>query len=133
MESEYQPEIGQAVFGQPFKEFACPPLLIAELWDIDKEISRVQWNILQKEYPSPFENTGNSFTLPEFTVFAYSWGDDEQAYNFKWKDVEVSWYKYLGRGTTINRIITNDEIAKLHEDCVSALMEYEKSNINLPF
>lgn len=133
MGNKYQPEIGQAVFRQPFKEFECPSLLIAVLRDIDLEMNRVQWNILQEEYPSPFENTGSSFNLPEFSVQAYSWGDEEQPYNFKWNDIEISWYKYLGRGTTINRRVDNDEIAKLHEDCINALLKYEKSKIHLPF
>jgi hypothetical protein len=80
---EYEPELGQAVFGQPWKQYGASHLVIAALDLINRELCRIQWNIHQKEYDSPFHNTGNQFECDTFEVNAYDWGDDEQPYNFK--------------------------------------------------
>ena len=60
-------------------------------------------NILGVE-DNPFDNTGEKFKIDGvFEVEAYNWNDDyKQPYNFKYKNIEISWYKYLGRDTTIN-------------------------------
>lgn len=129
MTEEYIPELGQAVFGQPYKSYGASGMLIAALESISSEIDRVMWNITQERYNSPFSNSGNEFKCDTFEVEAYSWNEDyEQLYNFKWKDFEVSWYKYLGRGTSINRKISNDEIAEMLDECLDALLKYEKEN-----
>jgi hypothetical protein len=100
----YEPELGQFLFGQPWQKLECPKLLEAALVMIDNELDRIMWNINQEAYSSPFENTGTSFKCYNiFEVKAYNWGDKAQDYNFKWKDIEVSWYKYLGRGMSVNR------------------------------
>jgi hypothetical protein len=126
---EYNPEIGQMMFGQPYQKYECSNLLQAALDMIDKELCRIMWNINQEEYKSPFQNTANSFKCDIFEVEAYSWNDDyKQKYNFKYRDIEISWYKYLGRGTSINRLISNDKIEILLEECLEALQKYEKEN-----
>ena len=126
---KYEPELGQAVFGQPWKEFEASEMLIAALQAIEYRLDIVMGNIHQCEYDSPFSNTGNSFRCDTFEVQAYSWSDDEQPYNFKYKDIEISWYKYLGRGTTVNRVITNNEIAMMLDDCLNALSRYQEENL----
>jgi len=125
---DYEPEIGQYMFGQPYKEYQCSALLEAALSSINSELCRVMWNINQEEYNSPFYNNGNSFECPVFEIKAYSWSDDEQPYNFKYKDIEISWYKHLGRGMSIGKQITNDEIAKMLDDCLEYLYKYEQEN-----
>jgi hypothetical protein len=122
---EYEPELGQLCFGQPWKQYEASNLVIAALDLINRELCRIQWNIHQKEYDSPFHNTGNSFRCDSFEVMAYDWGDDEQPYNFKWKDVEISWYKYHGRGETVNQDIVPDRINEMLDDCMVALKRYE--------
>lgn len=125
----YEPELGQAVFGQPWREYEASNLLIAALESIREELDRVMGNIFQKEYLSPFGNTGNYFYCPTFEVEAYSWNEDyKQEYNFKWKNIEVSWYKYLGRGTSVNRKVSPKEIGDMLNDCLDALLKYEKEH-----
>ena len=51
---KYEPEIGQALFGQPYNEYDCSELCIAALMSINDELERVMWNLDQKEYESPF-------------------------------------------------------------------------------
>jgi len=125
---DYEPELGQALFGQPYQNYEVSNLLMAALHEIEGELCRVMENITQKTYHSPFENYAEHFVCPTFEAHSYSWTDDNQEYNFKWKDVKISWYKYLGRGTSINRLISNDEIEILLEECLEALQKYEKEN-----
>lgn len=123
----YEPELGQLCFGQPFKEYKVSDLVIAALHEIDDKLSTVMWNIYQKEYSSPFSNTGNSFKCDTFEVEAYSWNDAmEQPYNFKWKDVEISWYKYLGRGVSSNIEISPELANQMLNECLEAVYRLEK-------
>ena len=123
----YEPELGQAAYGQPYKEFATPQYLIAAFIMIDEELDRVMWNIHQKEYASPFDNTGASYRNNVFEIEAYSWDEDYgQPYNFKWKDLEINWYKHMQRGTNMNRETTPKEVAEMLDECISSLLEYEK-------
>lgn len=130
MGNEYEPELGQLVFGQPWQEYDAPELLISVLRSIDTMLETVLWNIHQEQYVSPFSNTGANFKCNNtFEVQAYSWNEDiNQEWNFKWKDLRVSWYKHLKRGTTVNRLIEPDEIAELLKDCYGALIKYEKEH-----
>ena len=122
----YEPELGQAVFGQPWQQYECPEWLIAMLEYLEKELERVMWNVEQKEYTSPFRNTGNSFRNEVFEVHAYSWNEaEDQAYNFKWKDVEINWYKYLGRGTTVNQKIGFNKANKMFLACLESIRQLD--------
>ena len=129
--SKYEPELGQAVFGQPPQEYDCPEWIEALLWYIDKELDRVMWNVNQEEYASPFANTGNSYKNDTFEVHAYSWDDEEQPYNFKYEDIEISWYKYLGRGMSINKITSEGRMIRMLEDCLESIRKEDKDIFNL--
>lgn len=127
---KFEPELGQALFGQPYREYEVSNLLEAALVQIDNELSRVMWNVNQSEYPSPFGNTGNSFVCDVFEVYAYSWNEDvPQPYNFRWRDVDVSWYKYLGRGMSVNQELTNDKISKLLDECLTAVRNMDRTDL----
>lgn len=130
MGDNYEPEIGQMLFGQPWQSQDASELLIAALSAIDDELNRIMWNIHQVQYDSPFSNTGQSFKeLDEFQIEAYSWNEEyQQPWNFKWQDIEVSWYKHMRRGTSVNREVKPDEIANLLEACLAALHKYEREN-----
>lgn len=123
---KYQPELGQMAFGQPFKEYAVSELVEASLSAISDELCRVMWNLHQKEYSSPFSNTGNSFKNEVFEAHAYSWNDDvEQPFNFKFGDMEISWYKYLGRGMSANQVITPDACCAMLDACLQSIRAAE--------
>jgi hypothetical protein len=125
----YQPELGQMLFGQPHKEHAVSNLVDAALCRIRDELDRVMCNVHQEEYASPFSNTGNSFKCDTFEVEAYSWNDEvEQPYNFKWRGVEISWYKYLGRGMSANTNITPTVASEMLDDCLKAAAAWEDSD-----
>lgn len=85
---------------------------------INEELCRVQGN----GYSSPFSNTGNSYKNDTFEVVAYDWSDDsEQSYNFKWKDVEISWYKYLGRGMYANQELKLEQASVCLVECIKSI------------
>jgi hypothetical protein len=124
----FEPELGQMVFGQPFKDHKVSNLVEAALRRIRDELSRVMWNVNQEHYESPFCNTGSDFKCDRFEVQAYSWGDEEQPFNFKWRGVEISWYKYLGRGMSANTAISALTASEMLDDCLDALVLWEKSD-----
>ena len=136
-------ELGNLIFNNKNQEYQCPEFIIALLRDLDRRLSIIQYNIYQKPYESPFDNTGNSFIeLSDlFEIHAYNWDENNsQDYNFIFKtgsksnlgDIKISWYKYLGRDTTINVDIKGSEsiILDLYQDCLKALNEYESKNFN---
>jgi len=125
----YTPELGQMIFGQPSQMYVVPAIMDAALEAIDSELCRVMWNERQEEYLSPFRNTGNTFKNDVFEVHAYSWGDEEQPYNFAWKDLRISWYKYLGRGMSANMEISPDLAAECLNDCLASIMAMEDGDI----
>lgn len=124
----FKPELGQACFGQPSKEFAVPAIWEAALNHVKWRLGILQWNKTQKKYPSPFDNTGNDFKCDVFEVAAYDWSEETQPYNFKWRDAEISWYKYVGRGMGSNKEITPDMASEMLEECLKALDKLEESH-----
>lgn len=129
---KYEPELGQMLFGQPSKEFYCPEILDAALEFIRHDLQRILWN-LRQEASDPFSNSGASFRCDIFTVFAYSWNDQvPQPWNFKHQPtgLEVSWYKYCGRGMSINRETSPDEIASVLRSCLQALRKIENGEMS---
>lgn len=96
---------------------ACPECLEQTLGRLRSEWT--DWNPHPND--NPFSNTGASFVCETFSVQAYSWSDDQQPFNFKCGDIEVSWYKYLGRAMTVNRDVSIAEALSVYEVCAAAL------------
>lgn len=102
------------------------PVIKACLDKIDEEMHRLYWNEYQAEYDSPFLNTGNTYTNDTFQVRSYYWGNDENIMswpNFRYKDLEVRWYKHSNRGLTAtkNSELTLDFLADMINDCIESL------------
>lgn len=123
-------ELGQLMFSPNIiHTYDCPDWIVALLRDLSRELERVMWNINQKEYDSPFSNTGNEFIGENFEVHAYNWDEDiEQPFNFKCGDIEISWYKYLGRGDTINGAYTPDTIIQMYELCLNEIRSLDRED-----
>lgn len=121
--SHFQPELGQAIFGQPSQQFAVPDIMIAVLEKLASEYARVGWNIHQRDIENPFYNSGPAYNLKTdvFEVCAYSWGDEEQPFNFAWRDLRISWYKWCGRGASANVEITPGMAAECLSECLASL------------
>jgi hypothetical protein len=117
--NEYEPELGQMCMGQPTQSLECPTYVdvaleyLAESFFYNKDISD----------ENPFRNTGARWSNSIFEVNAYDWNEDNiQQFNFKYKDIKVSWYKYLGRGMSINREVSEKECWKMLKECVESIM-----------
>lgn len=122
--SHYIPEMGQAVFGQPWQPLEVNNKTQAALdalqnaWD-----ASVPTNMDPNNYrDNPFSNTGFRYDGKCFKAHAYSWGDDDQEFNFAWRDFRVSWYKYLGRGTTCNRHLSKTELKEMLSECLAEIV-----------
>lgn len=109
MSDAYEPELGQMIFGQPTQEWASDNLFDAAITLLAEELERVLGNVTQDRVSNPFHNSGARFDTEGLSVHAYSWGDDEQPWNLKCGDVEVSWYKWAGRGMSVNKRMTPDD------------------------
>lgn len=103
----------------------CPEYIIALLQYIRGEIERRYWNRYQDEWR---EYVGSGTNVFEWR--AYYWGDNDEEHdkpNFKYNDIEIHWYKYLGRGTVINRDITPEEAIEMFNMCfANAGLDWEK-------
>ncbi len=122
---QYNPELGQYLFGQtpqayePSDFLESALTLISHAWS---EATGEGWN-------SPFGNYGSKWKCDTFEVEAYSWNEEyDQPYNFKWRDIEISWYKYLGRGMSVNREVSFEEVTQMVKECLDDLAKYKESN-----
>jgi len=110
-----EPEMGHVLFGQPRQEYECPRDVVGFLRLLGEAVSCNN---------SPCDNTGERYENDVFELHAYSWDEDvPQRYNFRWRDVEVSWYKYLGRGTTINQVLTSKRLREMREECMASVLD----------
>lgn len=116
-------ELGNLMFNTNKNQiFECPEYIISLLEGIDSLMQALYLNKHKERMDSPFSNTAAKFKNDVFQVEAYSWDDEyEQPYNFKWRDVEISWYKYLGRDTTINQKISPKKAIKMFKECIESL------------
>lgn len=133
-------ELGNLMFNNNTNQvFDCPDYIVALLREIDRQLDRIMWNIHQETYDSPFDNTSNSFKLGNFEIQAYNWSDEEsQDYNFIYRvdktkanmpDLKISWYKYLGRDTTINQEIDSSVMVQIFDDIIEQLHKYEEQEM----
>lgn len=120
-------ELGNLMFNQNKNQaYACPEYVVDLLRGIERKLEIKYWNQFQEELESPFNNTGNKIKLSNLSIQAYNWNEDKSTtYNFKYKDLEISWYKYLGRDTTINIDPNsegfNDKVIEYYNECLELI------------
>lgn len=129
-------ELGNLAFNHNTNQnYDCPYYVVALLRELENQLCRVYWNKTQQEYDSPFGNTGNRFSNDVFEVQAYSWDDENPTeYNFKYyvgdkaniKDIEISWYKYLGRDTTVNQLLDSNIYVDMFNNCLDSILKMEE-------
>ena len=116
-------ELGDIIFNSnTTQKYICPDYINALLNDLGERIEQVIGD-------NPFQNTAAKFKTETFEVEAYNWDESvEQPYNFKYKEIEISWYKYLWRDTTINGRYSPNRIVEMYNDCVKAINKWELEN-----
>lgn len=133
-------ELGNLAFNHNTNQnYDCPYYVVALLRELENQLCRVYWNKTQQEYDSPFGNTGNRFSNNVFEVQAYSWDDENPTdYNFKYyvgdkaniKDIEISWYKYLGRDTTVNQLLDSNIYVDMFNNCLNSILKMEEDEFS---
>lgn len=77
---------------------------------------------------SPFSTGGKKFKNDIFEVNGYieCYCKPNECkcatYNFKWKDIEVSWYKHLHRSTYVNKEVSEEETKTLLSECLKSIL-----------
>jgi hypothetical protein len=124
MSDHFVPESGQCVFSaQPWHPLAVPDHLEHALVFLSYLLPG------ELRDSNPFDNTASAFECGTFAVRAYSWDDEEeQEWNFAWRDLRVSWYKYLGRGMSMNRKMTKDDVCDMMIECLTAMRSKEDNS-----
>jgi hypothetical protein len=109
----YESILGQIVSGNPAGEHAVPDYVEALLGALLDEIDAVyDGQKSEEERAETADGWGGRWNfggpaprIPGFELRAYYWGDDptEAAKpNFAFGGVEVRWYKWYGRGMSVN-------------------------------
>ena len=116
----YEPELGQAVWGNPTGEYDIPDYADALIAGLLNEIERVYWNVNQQEWES-YEDP----CIPGLAYRPYWWGDTEAPEaslpNFAFDGVEVRWYKRPGRGMSCNKALSPNEWTDWFARCLRAI------------
>lgn len=125
MTEKFVPELGQMVFGQPSQTYEVSDIWEAALSMLGYEIWRVEHNRGNGDN-NPMSNSGARFDCEAFSAHAYSWDDEEeQPWNFRWRDVRISWYKYCGRGMSANMVLSPDQASEMLIECLRATRELD--------
>lgn len=100
-------------------------LLIAALSAINDALTN-EMDAEEENYDSPFLNHGNTtgFKNNIFEVYGYDW-NNEQPYNFKWKNVEIKWYKCYVKSKLkypLNPYVINQML----DECLKSLENFAK-------
>lgn len=120
----YEPEVGQAIFGSPTGKYAVPDYAESLVFGVLREFDRVYWNIHQKAHEDTTADLGG------VSYRAYWWGDQDAPgaalpnLAIDGDDVEVRWYKYPGRGMSVNRSMTPSDWIKWHDVALTLLREH---------
>ena len=115
---EYEPELGQAMFGNATGQYEVPDYVDALILYLVQEWERIHWNTQQEEFDHYTNHAlGNLVWRP------YWWGKDDAPEvvlpNLEFNDVEIRWYKHIGRGMSVNVKWYPNEWVDWFDDCLA--------------
>lgn len=125
----YEPELGQWAFGAPTGEFELGEL---EDWVVSS-LRTIATLTKVKELGRNYGGHAVNFQNGVFEMRNYHWCtescppepedcSDAALPNFKSGDVEIRWYKHLGRGVSVNREVTREELTEVFQRCRESLV-----------
>ena len=127
--SDYQPELGQACFGNPAGEYGLSEIGHASVTYLLDVMRIARWNIDQKEW----QYRGG---VGQIEVRPYWWGDDEAPEaslpNLAFKGVEIRWYKYPGRGMSCNMGLRPDQWSDWLVEALAEVRRVENEHGPMP-
>lgn len=140
---EYEPEMGQMLFGRPWSQYDCPEWIIGLIERLSSEVWRVT-NNNDGDGIRPTDNEGSDFVNDTFEMHSYYWGEDCSCEsedgehgemciadcpscrpNFRCGDFEMRWYKHARRGTSCNRVPEPVEMVNIFERCYASVQAME--------
>jgi hypothetical protein len=122
----FPPELGQAAFGAPWQEYAMPEFVRAGLAYLGAAVTAES-----STGANPTGNTGASFENEVFALRSHCWcdggakGHEEGCppnFEHKSSGFDASWYKYLGRGSSVSAPITPQAFVGIVTDCEISLV-----------
>jgi hypothetical protein len=84
-------------------------------------LDMIRSSLEKRGFDDPFDNTAAAFRSSIFSAMAYRWEPEESPGVFRWRDLEVTWYKRLHRCPTINRIPASEELDEMLAECRAAI------------
>ncbi len=127
--SEFSPESWvQVLCGNPTSSCAIPEFAEALFDYILHEIARVYGNINQESWSIKYTSDPG---IPGLEVRAYYWGadaDEAAKPNFVFRDVEIRWYKYTGRGMSCIHDLSPEKWIEWFDACLQAIRDHEDAS-----
>lgn len=115
--SHYTPELGQFAFRNPTGEYEVSDIGEAAIASLLDEIRRVYWNHTGRRIDYQDESCAETWNGLGSGIewHAYWWGGDDtpeaERSNLTFGGVEIRWYKYPGRGESVDREMAPDDWA----------------------
>ena len=116
----YEPEMGQAVFGNPMGEFDFDSMENSGI--VEDMLRIISW------YATGDSSYSDEFKNDVFELRSYYWGEDDEIEalpNFKHykTGLEIRWYKYIGRGMSVNKHVCPECFYNVFVECMNSLTQ----------
>ena len=128
MTEPYEPELGQVIFGNKAGAFDCPDFVDAMIQFLLWRTGLVFWNRKQREWDR-IEDPG----IQGVKFRPYCWDEDSTEAdkpNLAFDGVEIRWYKYPGRGMSVNKDWTPVELVAWFDKIHKLLVEFQHESIS---
>lgn len=89
-------------------------------------LDKVRELMEQRGLENPFNNDAASFACAAFEARAFRWEPEQAPGFFRWRDLEVTWYKHLHRDPRISRVPSKHELMMLWEECRASILLHEE-------
>ena len=124
-EELYMPELGQAIFGNPWSGIDLDRM--PHSYAVEQMISLLAY------FATGEASYAGDISNDVFEMRSYYWGDDEVECakpNFlhRASGLEVRWYKYIGRGMTVNRRVCPKCFLPIFAECMNSILHKEADN-----
>lgn len=127
MSDHYEPELGQLCFGNPTGEYPVPQYAAALISGIAAAIEIAFWNREQREW-----DRCEDPRIKGLVFRPYYWGDDDEHAvlpNLEFEGIEIRWYKYIGRGMSVNKALSEKEWCDWYTNLYNLIQKQEGDDI----
>lgn len=119
----FTPSIEQLEKKIPYQMFEAPEFLCDVLEEIERALNAYMEEKCPVGYFKPFRRCG-SYRGEAFSVIGRS--TPEVKSNFHWEDVKISWYPEFGENMSVNKVLSENCILRLREECLAEFKESDE-------